>query len=269
MMMSRRRRSTITRTTTAIRRVKRPARTDALPPPTPSEAAFERLLAGFGSRAPATPVGAFLDDLYARSEEFNRPERYASIGESHGFNTKLVGVTFEGRQDLVAGLAPGAALSLERDPANPYDANAVGVWLGGLQLGFIKKEIAARIAPNIDAGERYRAEVRHVTGGGTRSTGVNVWVSRDRAPATLAQRERGRAADVLHALLGDSSVARGASGPCSSAWNQVATPLRSSGRAAANHCASSTRLRYARSSATRRRSCCIRCARSPTISTMR
>jgi len=191
--------------------VKPRTRTDALPPPTPSEAAFERLLATFGAQAPATPAGAatesaasaFLTDLYARSAEFLARDPYATIGESYGFNTKLAGVTFEGRQDLVAGLEPGVELALIRDPANRFDPNAVGVYLGALHVGFIKRGIAARIAPNIDAGERYRAEVRHVTGGGTRSTGVNIWVSRERASEARPRAARGRAGDVLAALIGD------------------------------------------------------------------
>jgi single-stranded-DNA-specific exonuclease len=197
--------------TTAIRRVKPRTRPNALPPPTPSEAAFERLLATFGAQAPIVHAGpttegaatAFLTDLYARSAEFLSRDPYATIGESYGFNTKLAGVTFEGRQDLVAGLEPGVELALIRDPANRFDPNAVGVYLGTLHVGFIKRGIAARIAPNIDAGERYRAEVRHVTGGGERSTGVNIWVSRERASEARPNAERGHAGDVLAALLGD------------------------------------------------------------------
>jgi single-stranded-DNA-specific exonuclease len=182
--------------------------TDALPPPTPSEAAFERLRATFGAAAPPrdappTDASAFLDDLYARREEFLTRDRYATIGDAHGFNTKIVGVTFEGRQDLVAGLQVGTALDLVRDPANAYDPNAVGVWLGALQIGFIKKEIAIHIAPNMDLGERYRAVVRNVTGGGTRSAGVNIFVSRERDAVARPAAERGRASDVLAALLGD------------------------------------------------------------------
>ena len=50
---------------------------------------------------------AFLDELYAKQAEYRERDQYASIGDSFGFNTKIVGVTFEGRQDLIAGLEPG------------------------------------------------------------------------------------------------------------------------------------------------------------------
>jgi single-stranded-DNA-specific exonuclease len=189
--------------------VKRPTRTDPLPPPTPSEAAFERLLATFGTLPPAaatdaaSPAASFLTDLYARSAEFLARDKYASIGEATEFNTKVAGVTFEGRQDAIAGLEPGMALRLERDAANPVDRNAIGVWYGMLQIGFLKAGIAARIAPNIDAGEHYRAEIKHINGGGTRSVGVNIRVTRERALDARPAATRGRAADVLAALIGE------------------------------------------------------------------
>ncbi|HEY5348268.1 MAG TPA: HIRAN domain-containing protein [Candidatus Lustribacter sp.] len=179
-------------------------RSDALPPPTASEAAFERLAATFGQPRAESAAAAFLDELFAKRDEFLDRDPYASIGDSFGFNTKIVGVTFEGRQDLIAGLQPGAQLELVRQPANAFDANAVAVHFGRLQLGFVRKPIAARIAPNIDAGERYRAEIKHITGGGTRSVGVNIWVSRERPePARERTGARAQADDVTRALLGD------------------------------------------------------------------
>ncbi len=184
-------------------------RTEPLPPPTPSEAAFERLSATFGTPSAASPppqaaAATFLAGLYARSDEFLDRDMYASIGDSYGFNTKLAGVTFENRQDVAGGLRPGLELELERQPENPYDPNAIAVRYGRLQIGYIKKGIAARIAPNIDAGERYRAEVKHVTGGGTKTTGVNIWVVRERrAEVRETAGVRAHASEVQRALLGE------------------------------------------------------------------
>ncbi|MBV8298640.1 MAG: DEAD/DEAH box helicase [Candidatus Eremiobacteraeota bacterium] len=187
-----------------------------LPPPTASEAAFERLLAEFGTpRASSGTVPAearvFLDDLYANAREYLTRDPYATIGEASGFNTKVVGVSFEGRQDVVAALRPGDALELRRDPENPYDANAIGVWFGTLQLGFVKREIAAKIAPNADAGERYTAAVTAVTGGGARSFGINIYVTRVRSAAPRAAADRAAVSreEVLRALIGEQPL-RGA-----------------------------------------------------------
>ncbi|HEY0615833.1 MAG TPA: DEAD/DEAH box helicase [Candidatus Elarobacter sp.] len=143
--------------------------------------------------------------MYAHASEYLERDAYATIGEATGFNTKVVGVTFEGRQDVVAGLQPGAPLELRRQPDNAYDPNAIGVWFGALQLGFLKREIAQRVAPNIDGGERYTAEVTAVTGGGTRSVGVNVYVTRLREPVRRAALDRSAVSrdDVLRALIGD------------------------------------------------------------------
>lgn len=48
---------------------------------------------------------------------------------------------------------------LERDPDNEHDANAVGVWLfddegNDALLGYVGKELAADLAPLLDAGHQ-------------------------------------------------------------------------------------------------------------------
>jgi single-stranded-DNA-specific exonuclease len=184
-----------------------------LPPATPSEAAFERLLEQFAAPAPHRPdappeASAFLDELYANAGAFLERDPYATIGEASGFNTKVVGVSFEGRQDVVASLRTRETVELRRHPDNEFDANAIGVWFGTLQLGFLKAAIAARVAPNIDAGERYAAEVTAVTGGGARSFGINIYVTRlrERAPAARTQRAAAAREDVLRALIGEQPL---------------------------------------------------------------
>jgi single-stranded-DNA-specific exonuclease len=202
-----------------------------LPVPTRSEAAFDRLLASFGTDARAAvqdapaqaadthapnaqaqepeialDAKAFLDRLYAQSGAYLANDRYASIGEAAEFFTKVVGVTFEGRQDVIGGLVPGLVVELRRDPENPHDANAIGVFFGALHIGFLRKEIARRLAPKVDDGERYRAEIASVTGGGTRSFGVNLFVRRERPPPERLQPAGASAYSrdtVLRALIGE------------------------------------------------------------------
>ncbi|MDQ2680509.1 MAG: DEAD/DEAH box helicase [Candidatus Eremiobacteraeota bacterium] len=199
----------------------KPSRSD-LPPPTRSEAAFERVLAEFDTAAPSTgatcqaklvegppqsDTDAYIDSLYARKAEFLDRDRYASIGDADAFPTKLVGVSFEGRQDLIAGLQPGNELTLVRQPENPHDANAIAVLFGSLHVGFIHRQMAKHLASKIDAGVRYHVRVENVTGGNGKNFGVNVFVQREseiRAGAQ-AQLDRGDAnRDALRrALIGE------------------------------------------------------------------
>lgn len=159
------------------------------------------------------PAAELVDDLFARADELIAREDYGGIEDADSFHTKLAGVTFEGRQHLVAGLEPGAPLRLERQPDNPHDANACALFdPRGEHIGFLNRRLASVLAPVIDAGVEYDVEVAEVTGGGDgRSLGVNVVVTRrdaaSRAVEDAAERARVRAelallpADALRAEL--------------------------------------------------------------------
>ncbi len=55
---------------------------------------------------------------------------------------------------------PGAGLTLRRDPGNEHDANAIAVHtVDGGQLGWVPRELAADLAPRLDAGEEWTAIV--------------------------------------------------------------------------------------------------------------
>jgi hypothetical protein len=76
---------------------------------------------------------------------------------------RVAGVAGAGRHhaDAVAAAPadPGAPLALRRDPANEHDPNAIQVWAGDVQIGWVPREIAAELAPRLDAGERWSAVV--------------------------------------------------------------------------------------------------------------
>ena len=156
-------------------------------------------------------LSAFAERVFAKANEYAK-DRYATIGGASQFHTKLMGVSFEGRQDTIAGLRLGTELTLERQPGNPYDANAIAVRYGELQLGFVRKEIAKHLAPLIDDGARYRARVESLTGGGEKNRGVNIYMWRDAEaairPSTTALRAYARddkTKDAIrNALIGDA-----------------------------------------------------------------
>jgi hypothetical protein len=58
-------------------------------------------------------------------------------------------------------VAPGRPLELRRDPANPHDPNAIQVHPadGGAQVGWVPRELAAELAPELDSDARLAAVV--------------------------------------------------------------------------------------------------------------
>jgi single-stranded-DNA-specific exonuclease len=165
-------------------KIARAARPKALPAPTASEAAFEALLASVGAGSveePRDEAGAFVERVFAKSGEYLH-DIYATIGDAPRFHTKLAGVSFEGRQDVIAGLRDQAPLELRRQADNPHDPNAIAVHYGNLQLGFFNKKLAAHLAPLMDLGVRYTARIASLTGGPSiqgRHRGVNILVERE------------------------------------------------------------------------------------------
>ena len=72
--------------------------------------------------------------------------------------TKVVGVTFNNAQENIKRLArKDIPLELVREPNNPYDPNAIKVMVAEWFLGYIRKELASKLAPEIDAGKQYEA----------------------------------------------------------------------------------------------------------------
>ena len=100
------------------------------------------------------------------------------------FYTKIAGVTFEGRQEIIkklsdeGKLSSGQKLELKREPDNLYDKNAIALLHPDTmqKLGYIGKDLAATMTLRMHEGVRYSAEVSQVTGGDGYSYGVNIIV---------------------------------------------------------------------------------------------
>jgi hypothetical protein len=94
-------------------------------------------------------------------DEINQERIRALVlgGQEH----KIVGVTFEGRQDVLKTIQEGDILELQPEPDNQYDPNAVAVkMLDGTQAGYIPKNFAAMIH---DIADQMAARVTCVLGG--------------------------------------------------------------------------------------------------------
>jgi hypothetical protein len=86
---------------------------------------------------------------------------------------KVVGVTFEGRQELLAKMTEFTLIRLERDRRNSHDPMAVKVMAdinGYKQVGFIPKAMAKKVANHLDSGNILYAAVKKIVGGNEIST---------------------------------------------------------------------------------------------------
>ena len=89
-------------------------------------------------------------------------------------------------------VAPGRPLELRRDAANPHDPNAIAVHVpGGEQAGWVPREVAAELAPRMDAGEPLSAVVLREARRSPRDPRTGLTMLLAEAPA-IELRVRGR-----------------------------------------------------------------------------
>ncbi|MCL6559570.1 MAG: HIRAN domain-containing protein, partial [Firmicutes bacterium] len=89
---------------------------------------------------------------------------YERTGE---FYSRVVGIQYENRWKNVKELKIGEEVLLLRESWNPYDPNAIRVFTTtGKDLGFIRRTLAEMLAPKIDKGMQYEAEVAFAWDGG-------------------------------------------------------------------------------------------------------
>ncbi len=102
------------------------------------------------------------------------------------FHSKILGVTAKNedgssRQRLIKRLRVGTVLMLVRDPGNRYDPNTIEVCTRkGKMLGYLNRDLAEEMSPQIDSGTHVECVVSDLTGGGwlfKRTRGVNIELS--------------------------------------------------------------------------------------------
>ena len=97
------------------------------------------------------------------------------------FFTKVAGVTFNNRQNLVKRLTVGQQIIPVREPNNQYDSNAIALYAyidsSVYQIGFVGKDIASKLAQTMDSDNKYVIiKIANITGGGIDYFGVNIQV---------------------------------------------------------------------------------------------
>jgi|GEM_PF-3065937 len=93
-------------------------------------------------------------------------------------------------------LSEGDLLVLEREPDNEYDPNAIAVYCDSPDLdeykkiGYLSRELAAKLAPLMDAGNSIDAEVLEITGEDKDTLGVNIQLTILTEEEVRARQER-------------------------------------------------------------------------------
>lgn len=96
--------------------------------------------------------------------------------QAGAIETRVAGVSFKNRdgssrQKPLKRVKAKDPIELLREPQNPFDPNAIGVWWEdkkGLrhQLGYVPRHLAALLAPLLDHGLKVMPSVARRTGGG-------------------------------------------------------------------------------------------------------
>lgn len=120
-----------------------------------------------------------LDELFKKAEE---QLKTSNIVNADSFYTKVVGVSFEGRQEMVRKLETGQSVTLVRQPENMHDKNAIAVISSnGEQIGFLKAKLSKDLAPLMDNGIQYIAEITSINGNDETNMdtlGVNIFIEK-------------------------------------------------------------------------------------------
>ena len=95
------------------------------------------------------------------------------------YHSKIVGTTFENRQDILAHLKGSEDLRVRREPENQYDPRAVAVDVGikgkWYPVGYIAKDKNKDIAEALDAGRDVEIKISEITGGDKgKNLGMNI-----------------------------------------------------------------------------------------------
>ena len=92
----------------------------------------------------------------------NDPMKLAQMRLAGKRRVRIVvrGIQQYGRDGFSGIFAPGESVSLERDPSNPHDPNAVKVLLSdGSMLGYVAREMAGAISHELAEGWKFKIRV--------------------------------------------------------------------------------------------------------------
>jgi HIRAN domain len=126
-----------------------------------------------------------------RKEQEREARRLERASQPDGFHSKIAGTSRcnddgTDRQKLIRDyVQTGMQLIVKREPNNPYDDDAIALWVKAKsfaifdterQIGYLNADIACDLGPYLDKGGWVRVTVSEVTGGGSKYYGVNIFI---------------------------------------------------------------------------------------------
>ena len=81
--------------------------------------------------------------------------------------TLVKGIFYDNRQEVAQKAKVNETVNLVRDYQNKFDHNAIKVWLGNEELGFIPRDLAQLLAPEMDCGLTMKGTITEVVSGNT------------------------------------------------------------------------------------------------------
>ena len=79
------------------------------------------------------------------------------------FYTKVAGASQY--QKAIKKCREGQECSLEHEPDNEYDLNAIKVMVGNRHIGYLNADLARNVCSSVKRGRRYLAVIKEITGG--------------------------------------------------------------------------------------------------------
>lgn len=92
----------------------------------------------------------------------------SGVSTAYPLLTRVAGVSFDGRQELISILTKDSPVSLVREKDNKFDKNAISVevvdWGGKLKIGYIPKSVNSILAKDMDNGLKFVAKITSIIG---------------------------------------------------------------------------------------------------------
>jgi hypothetical protein len=118
-------------------------------------------------------------------------------------HSKVRGVTADDRQAVIKKtVKTGMRLTAIREPKNTHDKNAIGLWSGKKQVGYVSSDLAGELSRWMDSGKPLTVTVTELTGGGKEhAIGVNIVIDKHQGETPIGPADEPQKKSLVDRLL--------------------------------------------------------------------